>query len=51
MLEQICNKFGVSIKNTGPYTPQPNGIVPKQFSTYLGQAQSMMEVADFSEIL
>jgi transposase InsO family protein len=45
ILERLCNKFGITIKYTAPYTPQQNGVNEREFSTDLRRAQSMMETA------
>jgi hypothetical protein len=49
ILERLCNKFGITIEYTEPYTPQQNGVVKQKFATDLRRAQSMMEAADLKE--
>jgi transposase InsO family protein len=46
-LRQVCERHGVKIEYTAPYTPQQNGTIERQFYTDLTRANAMLEAAHF----
>jgi transposase InsO family protein len=50
-LTELCEKHGLAIEITAPYTPQQNGIVERKFATIRDRSSATMIKAKFSEIL
>ena len=48
-LTELCEKHGLAIEITAPYTPQQNGIVERKFATIRDRSSAAMIKAKFSE--
>jgi hypothetical protein len=48
-IDNVFNKFAVTLEYVAPYTPQQNGIVETLLATELRMAQSIMEAADLTD--
>ena len=48
-LTELCEKHGLAIEITAPYTPQQNGIVERTFATIRDHSSAAMIKAKFSE--
>ena len=48
-LKDVCNKHGIQIEFTAPYTPQQNGMVERKFVTIRDRSMAAMFKAKFSD--
>ena len=47
-LKNLCNKYGIIMEHTAPYTPQQNGVVERGFVTLQECAMAIMFSANFT---
>ena len=48
-LQKVCEKFGVQLEYTAPYTPQMNGVVERRIAVLLGGARAIMFSANLAD--
>ena len=45
----MCEKFGIELEYTAPYTPQMNGVVERRIAVLLGGARAIMFSANLAD--
>jgi len=48
-LQKVCEKFGIELEYTAPYTPQMNGVVERRIAVLLGGARAIMFSANLAD--
>ena len=48
-LQKVCEKFGIELEYTAPYTPQMNGVVERRIAVLLNGEHASLYAANLAE--